>query len=224
MQLKSLIKIVVLSLSVVLASSCASIHEYLYKDKCASNNWQGLGEQDGQNGRSDFSDWTNRCQAFNSRPDRAQYDKGNLIGMQRFCSSDLGRSSGLVGGVHLENCKGKGSYGSGYTSGLAEFCSPRSAFRVGTEGKSFETQNCPVKDVSNLMSIYTKGKNLQVMKSKVAVLDGEVNEIQRKLYDPATPLETKNHYQSILMSKRDELKNNEREVMRIEESNRSLGL
>jgi hypothetical protein len=240
-----------------LMAGCSSINEFLYKDKCTSGNWEALGEQDGQMGRSDVAGWGSKCQTFGTKPDAAQYERGYARGAEKFCynramedgkkgnsqnitsacstttlkksyeqgytaglgefcTQEMGQQQGLSGQPRTEGCVKVPSYATGYNAGLGEYCTTSKAFTIGTDGGTYNAQYCSASMKTKLSAAFNKGTSMREQKSKVAQLETDIADLQKKIYDPATPADAKVHYESILATKHAQLKVMERELYKME--------
>lgn len=134
-----MVKVILLLMATFVMSGCSSINEFLYKDKCTSGNWESVGEQDGQTGRADMNTWNSRCEAFKTKPDPAQYQKGVAMGMKKYCYNAAMNVAKQGQALSVpDNCMNKDlkdQYQQGYTMGIGEFCSEAKAREVGLAGQ-----------------------------------------------------------------------------------------
>lgn len=162
-------------------SGCSSIKEFLYKDKCTSGNWEALGEQDGQTGRADINTWNSRCEAFKTKPDSAQYQKGVALGMKKYCYNTAmnvaKQGQALDVPVNCTEKTLKDQYQQGYTMGIGEFCSEAKAREVGLAGQARHESCVKLKPYA---SAYNDGLNefCSTKRAYQAGTDGSA-------YDPA---------------------------------------
>lgn len=125
------------SITLVL-TSCSSMNEFLYKKSCTSNNWESVGEKDGERGVKDVESWASRCQQFGTQPDVTKYEKGQALGLKKFCQTQ-GFNQGKKGepkDLH-SSCLDtalKTSYENGYSIGLHELCTPETGKQHALQG------------------------------------------------------------------------------------------
>lgn len=155
-----MMKVATLLVGILILGGCSSIKEFLYKDKCTSGNWEPIGEQDGQAGKNNFSDWGPRCEAFNTKPDAAQYEKGFARGMQKYCfNSAMNIAKTGQAMTFPSKCETKAlkdQYQQGYTMGIGEFCSEAKAREVGLAGQARHESCVKLKPYANA---YNDGLN-----------------------------------------------------------------
>ena len=229
----------------------------LYKSSCTSNNWEALGEKDGERANKDVAAWTTRCQQFGTTPDTAKYEKGYAkglskfchtkgfdsgkkgsaldvasqcsekndktrfeegydLGLHEFCTPDTGKQHALTGTARAEVCAKVTPYQNGYALGLKELCSASVAFKSGLENKGFEPKSCATAMRGSLLAAHARGKKLTDSRQKVTTLEAEINDLTKKIYDPAIPADAKTHYQAILDTKKTELKSVEKVIYGLE--------
>ena len=121
-------------------TSCSSMNEFMYKSTCTSNTWESVGEKDGERGVKDVATWTSRCQQFGTQPDVAKYDKGQSLGIKKFCQIQ-GFNQGKKGDAKDLNelCVEtalKASFENGYSIGLHELCTPESGKQHALQGQT----------------------------------------------------------------------------------------
>jgi hypothetical protein len=118
---------------------CASRNDFMYKSTCTSNTWENVGEKDGERGVKDVGTWTSRCQQFGTQPDVAKYDKGQALGIKRFCQTQ-GYNQGKKGepkDLHnscIETAL-KPAFENGYSIGLHELCTPELGTQHALQGQ-----------------------------------------------------------------------------------------
>lgn len=134
-------KALLLSAFLVLAlTNCSSMNEFLYKKSCTSNTWESVGEKDGERGVKDVGSWTSRCQQFGTQPDVAKYEKGQALGLKKFCQTQ-GFNQGKKGEAkELNNlcieAALKTSFENGYSIGLHELCTPETGKQHALQGQA----------------------------------------------------------------------------------------
>ena len=236
---------------------CSSMNALLYKSSCTSNNWEAVGEKDGERANKDVAAWSTRCQQFGTTPDTAKYEKGYAkglskfchtkgfeagkkgspidvasqcsekrdttrfeegydVGLHEFCTPDAGKQHALAGTARAEVCTKVTPYQNGYGLGLKELCSSAVAFKNGLENKSFEPKGCAPAVRGSLLAAHSRGKKLTESRQKATTLEAEINDLTTKVYDANVPADAKTHYQSILGSKKTELKSVEKIVYSLE--------
>jgi Protein of unknown function (DUF2799) len=244
-------------------SGCSSINSLLYKNTCTSNNWESVGEKDGEKAIKDASAWSGRCQQFGTTPDVAKYDKGYLkglgkfcqmqgfdggkkgtvpdlpgqcaeknektryeegydLGLHEFCTPDSGKQHALSGAERAQVCEKITPYQNGYAIGVKELCSSKVAFKTGLENKTFEAKSCAINMRPGLLAAFNRGKRLSDSRQKASALEAEINDLTKKVYDPAIPTDAKTHYQTIMDAKKTELKSVEKLIYGLENEERRL--
>lgn len=244
-------------------TQCSSMNALLYKSSCTSNNWEAVGEKDGERANKDVAAWSTRCQQFGTTPDTAKYEKGYLkglskychtkgfetgkkgnaievvsqcseksditrfeegydLGLHEFCTPDAGKQHALAGTARADVCAKVTPYQNGYAIGLKELCSSAVAFKNGLENKSFEPKGCAPTMRGSLLAAHARGKRLADSRQKATALEAEINDLTTKVYDPNVPADAKTHYQSILGSKKTELKSVEKIIYGLEGEEKRL--
>jgi hypothetical protein len=244
-------------------ANCSSMNALLYKSSCTSNNWDAVGEKDGERANKDVEAWSTRCQQFGTTPDTAKYEKGYAkglgkychtkgfesgkqgsimavapqcseknnttrfeegydVGLHEFCTPDAGKQHALAGTDRAEVCAKVTPYQNGYALGLKELCSSKVAFKNGLENKAFEPKGCAPAQRGSLLAAHDRGKRLTESRQKATALEAEINDLTTKVYDPNVPADAKTHYQSILGSKKTELKSVEKIIYGLEGEEKRL--
>ncbi len=247
----------------LLVTNCSSINSLLYKSSCTGNNWEAVGEKDGERASNDVTEWSSRCQQFGTTPDAAKYEKGYTkglskfchikgfetgkkgnpqdvasqcseknnktrfeegydLGLHEFCTPDAGKQHAFTGVARAEVCAKVTPYQNGYALGLKELCSAKVAFRNGLEQKPYEPTSCLPAQRGSLLAAHGRGKKLTESRQKVTTLETEINDLTKKVYDPAVPADAKTHYQTILDSKKTELKSVEKVIYGLEDEEKRL--
>lgn len=150
--------------------------------------------------------------------------EGFKTGLAEYCTTDLGQSHGAAGQPKNKACSAKQEYSMGYASGINQFCQPKRAFQLGTEGKTVDTANCPINLKTSILRAHSSGKQITAVRQESTRLQAEIDDLQKKLYDPATPADAKPHYEQILNTKRAALQTSQRKLFRLEESTRRYTL
>lgn len=100
-----MIKKCVFSLALITLSGCTSLSQ----EECAYANWQQLGYDHGQSGKtySQGVDTVTACQEFGISPDVAQYKEGYDNGLRYYCKPENGFAVGIRGESFNGVCNSK---------------------------------------------------------------------------------------------------------------------
>ncbi len=161
-------------------TNCSSVNSLLYKNSCTGNNWEAVGEKDGERASNDVASWSSRCQQFGTTPDGSKYEKGYLKGLSKFCHTK-GFESGKKGVAQdvASQCSEKNEktrFEDGYDLGLHEFCTPDAA-------KQHAFAGTPRADVCAKVTPYQNGYALglkELCSSSVAFRAG----LENKTFEP----------------------------------------
>ncbi len=125
--------------TLVLATGCSSFNDFLYKDKCKSGDWQGIGQRDGESGRTDSGGWAKNCSAYGVSPNTAQYAQGNSVGLEKFCfNKAFGEGKSGAAKNPTAVCSPAplaAQTDKGYVAGVAAFCTPELGKAKGASGQ-----------------------------------------------------------------------------------------
>jgi len=108
---------------------CAGISltgcETISEDACLAGSWNDIGFKDGEAGRSRarLADITESCAEYGVVPDRSAYLSGLEMGLERYCSSTNGRTTGRSGQKPNAECEAGGfeRYLTAYSDGYAVY-------------------------------------------------------------------------------------------------------
>jgi hypothetical protein len=156
------------------------------------------------------------------KSDKSRFEEGYDLGLHEFCTPDAGKQHAFAGTGQAEVCGKVTPYQNGYALGLKELCSSKVAFRNGLENKGFEPKGCAPAIRGSLLAAHSRGKKLNESRQKVTTLEAEINDLTKKVYDPGVPADAKTHYQSILDTKKTELKSVEKIIYGLEVEEKRL--
>ncbi|MCU0775941.1 MAG: DUF2799 domain-containing protein [Ideonella sp.] len=85
-------------------AGCASLSE----DQCRRGDWMGIGQRDGAAGAGPerLAAHAKACQKVGVEPDEAQWRRGWLAGLERYCTGPNGRDVGARGSSYGGVCTG----------------------------------------------------------------------------------------------------------------------
>ncbi len=85
-------------------AGCASLSE----DQCRRGDWVGIGQRDGAAGAGPerLAAHAKACQKVGVEPDEAQWRRGWLAGLERYCTGPHGRDVGARGSAYGGVCTG----------------------------------------------------------------------------------------------------------------------
>ncbi len=149
-----MIKKCVFSLALITLSGCTSLSQ----EECAYANWQQLGYDHGQSGKtySQGVDTVTACQEFGISPDVAQYKEGYDNGLRYYCKPENGFAVGIRGESFNGVCNSK------------QF---RKAWEEGNDRYQVEVRKTEIKN-----RLDTINRRLEVIRSELSAANISSNE------------------------------------------------
>lgn len=129
-----------------------------------------------------------------------------------FCSPEKGVDDGTYGRVMNTSCATNKAYKAAYSRGTRKYCVASNFNYLGSTNNPINIKACPSSSRYRLQKAYDNGKKLNGLKTKIASLEAEVQTLEPKVYDTNIPADARVHYKEILATKRQQIKDLERQI------------
>ncbi|MDA7949069.1 MAG: DUF2799 domain-containing protein [Hyphomicrobiaceae bacterium] len=163
-----------ISILIILAlglAGCAT----LSTDECSTGDWQKIGKQDGNDGRTPdrFIHHAKACKLDRSDASRALYASGRQEGLKSYCTTVRGYREGALGQAYANVCAGSSAadFMKGYQLGQRVFQ---------TESKSSTTLDSYHTVTRKLLRAETEGERAQLLKEQ-ARLEAENARLKQEI-------------------------------------------
>jgi hypothetical protein len=178
--MKNSMGIIAIMAMLIMVAGCASVS----KEDCLLTDWYEIGRLDGRQGkaRTAFQGRAKACLEHGINADRQAYYKGHDLGMQYYCTEQKGFELGQQGLAYRSVCplQLEGNFRAGYDKGLQSFCSESKGFDLGSQGQAYRYV-CPPEFEPEFRAGWESGRAVYEYESKVASLQNELGNIERKI-------------------------------------------
>jgi hypothetical protein len=165
----------------IVVAGCASVS----KEDCLLTDWYEIGRLDGRQGkaRTAFQGRAKACLEHGISADRQAYYKGHDLGMQYYCTEQKGFELGQQGLAYRSVCplQLEANFRAGYDKGLQSFCSEHKGFDLGSHGQAYRYV-CPPEYEPEFRAGWENGRAVYEYESKVASLQNQLENIERKIH------------------------------------------
>jgi hypothetical protein len=169
-----------LAAMMLMVAGCASVS----KEDCLLTDWYEIGRMDGRQGkpRTAFQGRAKACLEHGISADRQAYYNGHDQGLNYYCTEQMGFELGQKGFAYNSVCPLplEPNFRVGYNKGMRSFCSERNGFESGHQGQAYRNV-CPHEYEPDFRIGYEKGRELYQYEAKVAALQRQLKNIERKI-------------------------------------------
>ena len=169
-----------LAAMMLMVAGCASVS----KEDCLLTDWYEIGRMDGRQGkpRTAFQGRAKACLEHGISADRQAYYNGHDQGLNYYCTEQKGFELGQKGLPYNSVCPLplEPNFRVGYNKGMRSFCSERNGFESGHQGQAYRNV-CPPEYEPDFRIGYEKGRELYQYEAKVAALQRQLKNIERKI-------------------------------------------
>jgi hypothetical protein len=173
--------IIAIAAMLIVVGGCASVS----KEDCLLTDWYEIGRLDGRQGkaRTAFQGRAKACLEHGITADRQAYYKGHDLGMRYYCTEQKGFELGQQGLAYRSVCplQLEGNFRAGYDKGLQSFCSEHKGFDLGSQGQAYRYV-CPPEFEPQFRAGWESGRAVYEYESKVASLQNQLGNIERKIH------------------------------------------
>ena len=172
--------IISLAAVMLMVAGCASVS----KEDCLLTDWYEIGRMDGRQGkpRTAFQGRAKACLEHGISADRQAYYNGHDQGLNYYCTEQKGFELGQKGLPYNSVCPlpREPTFRAGYNKGLQSFCSEQNGFELGHQGQAYR-RVCPPEYEPDFRIGYENGRSLYQYEAKVAALQRQLKNIERKI-------------------------------------------
>lgn len=172
--------IISLAAMMLMVAGCASVS----KEDCLLTDWYEIGRMDGRQGkpRTAFQGRAKACLEHGISADRQAYYNGHDQGLNYYCTEQKGFELGQKGLPYNSVCPLplEPNFRAGYNKGMQSFCSEQNGFELGHQGQAYR-RVCPPEYEPDFRIGYEKGRELYQYEAKVAALQRQLKNIERKI-------------------------------------------
>ncbi|UCD82118.1 MAG: DUF2799 domain-containing protein [Desulfobacterales bacterium] len=190
----------------LMVAGCASVS----KEDCLLTDWYEIGRMDGRQGkpRTAFQGRAKACLEHGISADRQAYYQGHDQGLLYYCTEQKGFELGQQGLAYNAVCplQLEPNFRAGYNKGMQSFCSEQKGFDLGRQGQAYR-HVCPPEYEPDFRLGYEKGRELYQYEAKVASLQRQLKNLERKINKKEKELYTDNLSDEQRSEIRAELKN-----------------
>jgi len=169
-----------LAAMLLMVAGCASVS----KEDCLLTDWYEIGRMDGRQGkpRTAFQGRAKACLEHGISADRQAYYNGHDQGLNYYCTEQMGFELGQKGLAYNSVCPLplEPNFRAGYNKGMQSFCSEQNGFELGHQGQAYR-RVCPPEYEPDFRIGYEKGRELYQYEAKVAALQRQLKNIERKI-------------------------------------------
>ena len=169
-----------LAAMMLMVAGCASVS----KEDCLLTDWYEIGRMDGRQGkpRTAFQGRAKACLEHGISADRQAYYNGHDQGLNYYCTEQMGFELGQKGLAYNSVCPLplEPNFRVGYNKGMRSFCSERNGFESGHQGQAYRNV-CPPEYEPDFRIGYENGRSLYQYEAKVAALQRQLKNIERKI-------------------------------------------
>ena len=180
--MNSLTRAALIVVSALLINGCASMN----KDQCQLANWQALGFQQGNQGKSmaRFNTYQQDCAKHQIKADFNAFKTGHEQGLQTYCNFDQGLNTGKQGKDYNAVCPRSQfpTYEEGYRSGVNRFCNYSNGVKTSAQGNA-TNPNCPASRYPEFHQGFTAGQEQQQLKGHIHSLEDDLDNTQQAMDD-----------------------------------------
>ncbi len=163
-----------------MVAGCASVS----KEDCLLTDWYEIGRLDGRQGkpRTAFQGRAKACLEHGISADRQAYYKGHDLGLKYYCTEQVGFELGQKGLAYNAVCplELEADFRAGYKRGMQLFCSEQKGYEMGLRGQAYR-HVCPAEFEPEFRAGYDKGRAIYVYEAKIASLQQQLKNIERKI-------------------------------------------
>ena len=164
----------------LMVAGCASVS----KEDCLLTDWYEIGRMDGRQGRprTAFQGRAKACLEHGINADRQAYYSGHDQGLNYYCTEQKGFELGQQGLPFNSVCplQLEPNFRAGYNRGIQSFCTEQKGFDLGHQGQAYRSV-CPPEYEPDYRIGYEKGRELYQYEAKVASLQRQLKNIERKI-------------------------------------------
>jgi phosphatidylethanolamine-binding protein (PEBP) family uncharacterized protein len=172
--------IIALAAMMLAVAGCASVS----REDCLLTDWYEIGRMDGRQGkpRTAFQGRAKACLEHGISADRQAYYNGHDQGLNYYCTEQKGFELGQKGLPYNSVCPlpREPTFRAGYNKGLQSFCSEQNGFELGHQGQAYR-RVCPPEYEPDFRIGYENGRSLYQYEAKVAALQRQLKNIERKI-------------------------------------------
>jgi hypothetical protein len=178
--MKNFSGIISIAAIILMVAGCASVS----KEDCLLTDWYEIGRQDGRQGRprTVFQGRAKACLEHGISADRQAYYKGHDQGLMYYCTEEKGFELGQKGLPYNSVCplQLEANFRAGYNKGMHSFCSEQKGFELGRQGQAYRYV-CPPEFEPDFRAGYDNGRELFQYESKIAALQNQLKNLERKI-------------------------------------------
>jgi len=178
--MKNLLGLISTAAIIIMMAGCASVS----KEDCLLTDLYEIGRMDGRQGkpRTTFQGRAKPCLEHGISADRQAYYQGHDQGLLYYCTEQNGFELGQQGLPYNSVCplQLEPTFRAGYHKGMQSFCSEQKGFELGRQGQAYR-HVCPPELEADFRIGYEKGKEIYQYEAKVASLQRQLKNIERKI-------------------------------------------
>ena len=178
--MKHAMGIIAIAAMMLMAAGCASVS----KEDCLLTDWYETGRMDGWQGRprTAFQGRAKACLEHGVNADRQAYYSGHDQGLNYYCTEQKGFDLGHQGLAFNPVCplRLEPNFRAGHNRGIQAFCTEQKGFDLGHQGQAYRNV-CPPEYEPDFRIGYEKGRELYQYEAKVASLQRQLKNIEKKI-------------------------------------------
>ena len=178
--MKNSMGIISIAAVMLMVTGCASVS----KEDCLLTDWYEIGRMDGRQGRprTAFQGRAKACLEHGINADRQAYYSGHDQGLNYYCTEQKGFELGQQGLPFNSVCplQLEPNFRAGYNRGIQSFCTEQKGFDLGHQGQAYRSV-CPPEYEPDYRIGYEKGRELYQYEARVASLQRQLKNIERKI-------------------------------------------